>query len=222
MKALLTHLEEADKSIGNFVEKFDKIVRRYTPIFLSLLDFFLVICAIIIAALLVRSNRNFWRTPISYEVSIPQFAGRIKSQSELHPGTFTVEVDFSQTGQWGGDGLMSYGVASRETEPDKNGYVSWTSGIIFEAWRPDPKTAGVYEHAIKFIPSLFPDNYKVKNVFFNQGKLKVNPVLDEDSVLNQIVINLLGLVLSFCFFMKGLLLVAKNLKRSIAPAPAQT
>jgi len=210
MKALKLHLKKADDLVGNLVNK--KAVRRYASIFMGL---FLVICAIVIAVLSIKSNQNFWRLPLSYEISMPQFTGRIKPQSQIHPGTFTVEVDFSETSKWG---LMSYGVGSNAVN-DKNGYAIWSSGVVIEAWRPDPKTAGVYEYAVKFIPSRFPSDYNIKKVSLNRGRLRVDSAFDEDDVLTQIVLNIFFGGFSFYFLIYGLSLIAKNLKRrSIAPA----
>src|SRR3989344_4910389 len=76
--------------------------------------------------------------PEPYYVELPEFKGRILPGEKVKPGTFTIKEDFESISQWGDDGLLSY----------EGAILPFSHQVLrLTAWRPDPKTPGVFQYA---------------------------------------------------------------------------
>src|SRR3989442_276697 len=78
--------------------------------------------------------------PEPYYVQLPEFKGRVLPHEMVKPGTFTIEKDFESISEWGEEALLSYG--GHNFKPFFEG-----SELRLAAWRPDPKTPGVFQYA---------------------------------------------------------------------------
>ena len=64
--------------------------------------------------------------PGTQKFDLSKFSGRIFHESEIKPGTFTIDVPFKKTLTWGKDAILSYG---------KKGA---------KIWKPDNFTSGIF------------------------------------------------------------------------------
>lgn len=82
--------------------------------------------------------RGLLRTTPDHVVYLPEFGGRVYPEDRIHPGTFTIKTDWGETTGWGKDAVMSI----------RNGTEQFGDGAAkLRAWRPDPKTTGVFEYS---------------------------------------------------------------------------
>lgn len=77
--------------------------------------------------------------PEPFVVELPKFEGRVLPDEAVRIGTFSILADFDSVSSWGEDGVMTYYANSL------------TKRIVLNAWRPDPKTPGAFEHARKVV-----------------------------------------------------------------------
>ena len=106
-----------------------------------LVGFILIGIMVILMALVFRGVNNQLARPAPkpYEISFSGFPGRILSEYEVHPGTFTIKKSFEET--WSRDAIMVFGLLGE-------------SKIRVKIWRPDPITLNVFQYAEKeFFPS---------------------------------------------------------------------
>ena len=95
---------------------------------------------------------NVWQKvflPDPFYVDLPEFKGRVLPAEKVKPGTFTVMESFESIKHWGDDGILSYGTPNNKDD----GFAShhWRQ-LKLIAWRPDPKTQGVFQYAEKTFP----------------------------------------------------------------------
>jgi hypothetical protein len=64
--------------------------------------------------------------PNDTTIDLSNFKGRIFKETEVKPGTFTINVPISEAKKWGEEAILRYG----------------EKGV--EIWKPDTKTAGVF------------------------------------------------------------------------------
>lgn len=64
--------------------------------------------------------------PETQEFDLRNFGGRIFNESEINPGTFTIEAPFKKAITWGKDAILSYG----------------KTGV--KIWKPDTYTSGAF------------------------------------------------------------------------------
>lgn len=67
--------------------------------------------------------------PADELIDLSSFGGRILSNEQVKPGTFTVTSDFREAVKWGSDAILRYG----------------SNGV--DIWRPDAATNGVFQHS---------------------------------------------------------------------------
>lgn len=123
---------------------------------------------------------SFSGLPKPYTVEMPKFAGRIFADSEIMPGTFTVERNFEEVSNWGGDGILTY--------PN---YAF--NGFYFRAWRPDSITEGIFQYAEKEIksPKSWDETFRFGAVEKKQDKIIIFPERNPGVIL----LNLIGRII---------------------------
>jgi|GEM_PF-4579468 len=110
--------------------------------------------------------------PEPYYVELPEFKGRILDGGQVKTGTFTVIERFELTPQWGEDGILVYDSVIQGLPVSKR-----PNALRFRAWKPDPKSFGIFSYAKKEIP--VPNTWGcyqgIGNIEREGQRLKVSP-----------------------------------------------
>lgn len=120
-------------------------------------------------------------SPEEITFKLPKFQGRIFGPGQVYSRTFSIEREFKDTGSWGKDSILYCRPFGR--------------AVIMEAWRPDPLTVGVFEHAEEWRYFDVPFYHVVKGVKIN-GSESVTVFVGKD-ILVIIPLGLIAFVLLF-------------------------
>jgi len=150
----------------------------------------LVVGALVLASTISRHND----VPESYAIELPDFHGRVLPLEKIKPGTFTITEDFESVSQWGQEGILVY-----EGKLQK---------VSLKAWRPDPKTAGVFQYAERefSVSEHWASYHRIEKVEKENGALRVYSRVALEPLLPGYLAALVLLFVGLCLTPAGAML----------------